>query len=92
MRATLAVWNEVLPSGTPVFGPFDIEDDAVAPAIALPSYRFREGTREFIVYSENSLSEQDQKAIRAKVSERIAREKQRILAMQWLATKQRRQS
>jgi len=92
MISPLAVWNDVLPSGTAVFGPFDINEDAAAPEITFPSFRFSESGREFVVYSEHCLSEADQEAIRVKAARRLAADKQRALAMAWLATKQRRQN
>src|SRR5688500_17946093 len=90
MPPPVAVWNDVLPSWTAVFGPVDLLQHPQAATIEFPSYRFSESGREFVVYSEKSLSEADQNAVRLKAARSLAAEKHRAIAMAWLRTKQHR--
>jgi hypothetical protein len=71
MNRPIAFWKEVLPSGTRVFGPFDATEDATAPPLGLPSYRFSQAEREFIAYSATPLSDTDRDALRRKVAARL---------------------
>jgi len=71
MKKPIALWHEVLPSGTPVFGPFDAKEDAVAPQLKLPSYRFSQAARDFVPYSALPLSEADRTALRQKLAQRL---------------------
>jgi len=63
MNQPLAIWHNVLPSGTLVFGPFDAREDAQAPPLDIPRFRFSYADRQFVAYSAAPLSEADRQAL-----------------------------
>lgn len=71
MKHPLALWHDVLPSGIVVFGPFDADEDAQAPALDVPHFRFSHADREFVAYSAAPLSETDRQALRQKTAARL---------------------
>ena len=81
MKQPIALLNDVLPSGTPVFGPFDEWEDASAPQLPLPSYHFSQAGRGFVAYSAAPLSEADRDALRGKVARLLESEQRRAISL-----------